>query len=80
VGGLLLRWVVREADAFCDVALQAFYTGLEEGLFAVVEAGEGVVDFLGSGCLVLLVEVQALEGRDIRLARRERRRTRSQSP
>ena len=57
MGRLLLRWVVREGDTFRDVALQAFYSRLEESLFAVVEAGEWVVDFLCSGCLVLLGKV-----------------------
>ena len=60
MGRLLLRWVVREADAFCDVAFQAFYASFEERLFAVVEVGEWVVDFLGARCLVLLVELRAV--------------------
>lgn len=54
VGRLLLRWVMREANAFCDVALQAFYTGLEECLFVLVEIGEWVLGFLCSGCLFSL--------------------------
>ena len=52
---------MREADAFGDVTLQAFYGRLEEGLFAVVEAGEWIVDFLCSSCLVLLVRVCAFK-------------------
>jgi len=51
MGRLLLGWVVGEVYALCDVALQAFYTGLEEGLLVVVEVCEGVECLLGSGCL-----------------------------
>jgi hypothetical protein len=53
-GRLLLRRVVCEADAFGDVALQAFYAGLEEGLFVLVEAGEWVVGLLCSGSLSIV--------------------------
>jgi hypothetical protein len=50
-GKLLLGWVVREADALCDVALQALYTGLKEDLFVLVEVCEWVQGFLSSGGL-----------------------------
>ena len=53
-GRLLLRWVVCEADAFCDVTLQAFYGSLEEDLFVLVEIGEWVVGLLCSGSLVII--------------------------
>jgi hypothetical protein len=53
-GRLLLRWVVCEADAFCDVTLQAFYASFEEGLFVLVEVGEWVVGLLCSGSLVII--------------------------
>jgi hypothetical protein len=45
-GRLLLRWIVCEADALCDVALQAFYGGLEKSLFVFVEVVEWVVGLL----------------------------------
>lgn len=49
---LLLGWVVGEVYALRDVALQALYTGLKEGLLVVVEVGEWVDGLLGSRCLV----------------------------
>jgi hypothetical protein len=79
MGRLLLRWVVCEADAFCNIALQAFYASLEECLFALVEVGKGVVCLLCAGGLFLSAS-NLIVGRDIRLARLERRRTRSQFP
>lgn len=80
MGRLLLRWVMREGDALCDIALQPFYTGLEKRLFVLVEAGEWVVGFLCSGGLFLLASVRMLRGGDVRLVRRERRRSHNQSP
>jgi hypothetical protein len=50
-GKLLLGWVVGEADALCDVALQALYTGLKEDLLVLVEVCEWVQGFLCSGGL-----------------------------
>lgn len=50
-GRLLLRWVVGEADALCDIALKSFYTSLEEGLFVIIEVGEWVIDLLNTACL-----------------------------
>lgn len=49
--GLLLRWVLGEADTLADVALQSVNTGLEQRLLAVVDAREGVDGLLGSGGL-----------------------------
>ncbi len=64
MGGLLLRWVVREGDAFGNITLQAFYTGFEECLFALVEVGEWVVDFLCSGGLFSSARLQmSVEGK-----------------
>lgn len=56
MGRLLLRWVVCEADALCDIALQAFYASLKECLFALVEVGQGVVCLLCAGGLFLLAK------------------------
>jgi len=53
VGRLLLRWVVREGDALGDIALQAFYTGLEECLFILIEVAEWVVCLFSSSGLFL---------------------------
>lgn len=54
-GRLLLRWVVGEADTLCDIALESFYTSLEEGLFVIIEVGEWVIDFLYTACLLKLL-------------------------
>lgn len=51
-----MGWVVREADALCDVALQAFDAGFEERLFVLVEVCKWVLGFLGSGGLVAVSE------------------------
>ena len=80
MGRLLLGWVVREGDALGDIALQAFYTGLEECLFILIEVAEWVVCLFSSGCLFLSARYQILRGEYIRLAQRERRRNHSQSP
>lgn len=48
---LLLRWVVGEGDALRNVALQAFYTSLEECLFVLVEVREWVESLLSTGRL-----------------------------
>ncbi len=40
-----------EGDALCNVALQAFYSGLEESLFAVVEVCEWVERLLSTAGL-----------------------------
>jgi hypothetical protein len=50
-GRLLLRWVVCEADALCDVTLQPFDAGLEKGLFVLIEVGKWVVGLLRPGSL-----------------------------
>jgi len=47
-----LGWVVGEFYTLCDVTLQAFYSGFEEGLLAVVEVCERVLGLFGSGCLL----------------------------
>jgi hypothetical protein len=41
-GKLLLGWVVREFNTLGDVALQSFYTGLEEDLLVLIEVCEWV--------------------------------------
>jgi len=50
-GKLLLGWVVCEVDTLLDVALEAFYAGLEEDLLARVEVWEWVEGFFSSGGL-----------------------------
>jgi hypothetical protein len=80
VGRLLLRWVVREGDPLGDIALQAFYTGLEECLFILIEVAEWVVCLFSSGRLILSARYQMRRGEYIRLAQRERRRNHSQFP
>jgi hypothetical protein len=44
---------VREGDALGDIALQAFYTGLEECLFILIEVAEWVVCLFSSSGLFL---------------------------
>lgn len=51
MGRLLLRWVVGKGDTLRNVALQAFYTSLEQGLLVLVKVGKRVVAFLSTGCL-----------------------------
>ena len=41
-----------KCNTLLDVALQAFHSGLEEGLLVLVEAGEWVVRLLSSAGLV----------------------------
>ena len=61
MGRLLLRWVVREGDALGDIALQAFYTGLEECLFILIEVAEWVLCLFSSGGLFPSARYQLLE-------------------
>jgi hypothetical protein len=49
--GLLLRWVLGEANTLADVALQSLDGGLEQRLLGLVDVGEGVEGLLGSGGL-----------------------------
>lgn len=64
-GRLLLWWVVCEADALCNVTLQAFHTGLEKGLFVLVEVGEWVIGLLCSGSLSIVSEHGDLWGSEM---------------
>lgn len=40
-----------KVDTLLDVALETFYTGLEENLLLLVDFAEWVGGLLGSGCL-----------------------------
>ncbi len=77
---LLLGWVVCEGDSFGDIALQAFYTGLEKCLLVLIEVGEWVLCLFSSSSLFLSANNRMLRCENIRLALQERRRNHSQSP
>ena len=79
-GKLLLGWVVREFNTLGDVALQAFYTGLEEGLLVIIDVCEWVYGLLSTAGLFRCQLVRQIREGGIRQAQRARRRSHSQSP